>query len=72
MCLHVYICVCVCRDVYTGLDFRNEKSFAIFWKSRHNCHTIWQCDSQLGIIIRNLFVFLHPINKICLKRGNFV
>ena len=58
--------------MHTGLDLRKEKLFAIFWQSCRNYDTLWQSDSQLRIIIRNLFAFWHPKHKICLKRENFV
>ena len=65
MCVSVSVCVYVCA----GQDLRNKKWFAIFWQSRRNCDTLWQSDSHLRIIIRNLFAFLHPIHKICLKKS---
>ena len=59
--MYVYICI------RTGLDLRNEKENKTFCEIA----THWQSDSQLRIIIRNVFGFLHHILKICLG-GNFV
>ena len=36
-----------------------------------NADTLWLSDSQLRIIIHNVFAFLHHIHKICLKKGKF-
>ena len=51
--------------------FKKRRVIHLFWSSCHNCDTLWQSDSQLRIVIHNLFAFLHPIYKICLKMGKF-
>ena len=37
--------------------FKKRKVIRHFWSSHRNCDTLWQSDSQLRIIIRNLFAF---------------
>ena len=73
ICVYVYVCVWVCAYVcicmYAGLDLRREKWFTNFLLLRRNGDTLWQSDSQLQIIIRNVFAFLHY--KMCLKREKF-
>ena len=65
--MHINICMCVYRAGY-----KKRKEISNFLLSRHNCDTLGKSDLQSQIIIPNLFAFLHPPHKICLKQGNFV
>ena len=52
--------------LHAGLDFRTKSDSQFLW----NGNTLWPSDSQLRIIIRNIFAFLYHIPKTCVKRGN--
>ena len=46
--------------------FKNRKVIRNFCEMA--TRTLWHSDSQLQIIIRNVFAFLHHIHKMCLKK----
>ena len=58
----MYVCIYIYRA-----GFRKRKMIRNFCEIA----TLWQGDSQLRIIIRNVFTFLHYIHKMCLKKGKF-
>ena len=66
MCIYMYNCMCVLMYACMRAGFKNRKVIRNFCEMA--TRTLWHSDSQLQIIIRNVFAFLHHIHKMCLKK----